>query len=87
MRRSEGVVSGERIAREVELDDVRRAAAACREALSPAAEWDWDVLAGDLEWSCRRTLDHMGDALIFYAGQLATQATERVPRARNGDAV
>jgi uncharacterized protein (TIGR03083 family) len=80
-------VSGERIAREVELDDVRRAAAACREALGPAADRDWEVLAGDLEWSCRRTLDHVGDALIIYAGQLATRATERVPRARNGDAV
>jgi uncharacterized protein (TIGR03083 family) len=32
------------------------------------------VFAGDLAWDCRRTLDHIADALFFYAASLATRA-------------
>jgi uncharacterized protein (TIGR03083 family) len=79
-------MQGDVVARELTPDDLRRAAAACREALGPLAGADWAVPAGDLEWSCRKTVDHVADALIFYAGQLALRATARVPRARSGDA-
>ncbi len=41
--------------------------------------------AGDLEWSCRRTLDHVADALVFSSAHLATRATARLPRVRDGD--
>lgn len=40
--------------------------------LRTAAGRDWDgVKAGRLEWSCRRTAEHMAGDLIAYAGQLA----------------
>ena len=66
-------------------DDLLLAATACREALTPALAADWTVPAGDLDWDCRRTLDHVADALAFYAVHLATRATARRTPARNGD--
>lgn len=57
-------------------DDLLAAAAVAHAALAPALDRDWSVRAGDLEWSCRRTLDHIVDALIHYAGNLATRSTE-----------
>ena len=66
-------------------DDLRAAAALCREALTPALGDDWSVPAGDLTWDCRRTLDHVVDALAFYAAHLATRATARLPDVRDGD--
>jgi hypothetical protein len=33
-------------------------------------ERDWRVPAGDLEWDCRETIEHMADDLFAYAGQL-----------------
>jgi hypothetical protein len=58
-------------------DDLLAAAAVSRAALESALDRDWSVRAGDLEWSCRQTLDHIVDALIYYAGNLATRSTER----------
>jgi hypothetical protein len=66
-------------------DDLATAARLCRLALEPALERDWGVRAGDLEWDCRRTLDHIADTLFFYAALLATRATARIPPPRNGD--
>jgi hypothetical protein len=39
-------------------EDVRETASACRRALKPFLDLDWDRSAGDLEWSCRTTLAH-----------------------------
>jgi hypothetical protein len=69
----------------VSPDDVMNAAASCRAALAPALGDDWTVDAGDLEWDCRRTLDHISDSLFFYAASLATRATGRLSPPRNGD--
>lgn len=69
----------------VRPDDLRRAAALGRAALEPALDRDWTTLAREMEWSCRQTLDHLPDALLFYAANLATAATERRPHPRNGD--
>ena len=66
-------------------DDLIWAATVCRDALTPALDADWSVVAGDLTWDCRRTLDHVPDTLVFYAGPLATRATARVTPLRNGD--
>lgn len=66
-------------------DDLIRAAVACRGALEPGLDRDWSVPAGDLEWSCRRTLDHVADTHLFYAAHLATRATARLVPPRNGD--
>ena len=40
------------------------------DALSGVLERDWRVPAGDLEWDCRETIEHMADDLFAYAGQL-----------------
>ncbi|MEA2595442.1 MAG: hypothetical protein QOF01_1911 [Thermomicrobiales bacterium] len=66
-------------------DDLLAAAATCCAALEPVLDRDWEVRAGDLEWSCRRTLDHIADALLLYTTHLATRATARRPPPRNGD--
>ena len=65
-------------------EDVRAAAAACKEALSNLVDLDWSGRAGDLDWSCRQTLEHIPNAQIFYASQLATTAKGRLPRASGG---
>jgi hypothetical protein len=65
-------------------DDIRDTARLCREALAPALEADWNAPAGTLTWTCRRTLDHIGDALCLYAAHLAARAQERLPIARDG---
>ena len=66
-------------------DDLLLTATICREALTPALAGDWRVAAGDLDWDCRRTLDHIADTLAFYAVHLATRATTRQIPPRNGD--
>ena len=65
-------------------DDLRRAVAVAAETLAPAASADWSVGAGDLEWSCRETLDHNIDGLLWYAANLATLSTERRADVRDG---
>lgn len=65
--------------------DLITAAGICRETLHPALDRDWSAKAGDLEWDCRRTLDHVVDTLLFYAVYLASRATERLAPPRNGD--
>jgi hypothetical protein len=47
--------------------DLMTAARVCRETLAPALDRDWSGPAGDLEWDCRRTLDHIVDTLFLYA--------------------
>ena len=66
-------------------EDVRAAAAACREALSGVVDLDWSGRAGELDWTCRQTLEHIPSAQIFYASQLALAAKERLPMARGGE--
>lgn len=66
-------------------DDLRAAATLCVQTLEPAAGQDWSVNAGDLEWSCRKTVDHVVDALLYYATHLATGSLERRPAIRSGD--
>ena len=69
----------------VSPDDVRSAAAVCREALSELVDLDWSVRAGELDWSCRQTLEHIPNTQLFYASQLALAATDRLPRAIGGE--
>ena len=66
-------------------EDLLIAASVSRAALAPALDRDWSLLAGDLEWDCRRTLDHIVDSLFLYAAYLACRATERLAPPRNGD--
>lgn len=66
-------------------DDLTSAAEASRAALEPHLDADWSVPAGDLRWDCRRTVDHVADALLLYAVHLATRATARLRPLRDGD--
>ena len=49
-------------------DDVLAAAAGAVAALAPGG--DWSAAAGDLEWTCGETVEHVADDLVFYAMQL-----------------
>jgi hypothetical protein len=66
-------------------EDVRIAAMACRGALSDLVDLDWSTRAGELDWSCRQTLEHIPMTNLFYASQLALTADERLPRASGGE--
>jgi uncharacterized protein (TIGR03083 family) len=57
--------------------DVLVAVSSVADALDAAAASDsgWDNPAGDIEWSCRRTLAHMADCLVWYAANLARRST------------
>ena len=43
-------------------------------SLTSVADRNWSVAAGDLEWSCWQTLDHLVDCVLSYALQLAGRA-------------
>jgi hypothetical protein len=66
-------------------DDLPAAAALCRDTVTPWLDRDWEVPAGDLAWSCRRTLNHIVDTQLFLAGNAARRATERVLPVRSDD--
>lgn len=70
---------------ELRPQDVQDAAALCQSTLHTALDRDWSAPAGDLEWDCRRTLDHIVDSLTLYACYLASRATARMSPPRNGD--
>ena len=65
--------------------DIHLAVATCRETLLPAADRDWSGPAGSLDWDCRATLDHIGDAIAYYVSQLAACSPTQRRRFRNGD--
>src|SRR6266849_7776581 len=83
--REEGSMASVSPAREVGHEDLLAAAAAVCAALAAARDADWTVPAGELEWSCHRTLQHMAETQLFYATHLACRATERRPSLRAGD--
>ncbi|MBG0562425.1 maleylpyruvate isomerase N-terminal domain-containing protein [Actinoplanes aureus] len=57
-------------------DHVEAAKTAMLAALTPAAEADWGVAAGTLEWSCRETAAHIAHDLLAYATQLTARADD-----------
>ncbi|MFI5698324.1 maleylpyruvate isomerase N-terminal domain-containing protein [Kribbella sp. NPDC051586] len=50
------------------------------DALRPAVEADWDVPAGSIEWTCRATAEHIGQAHLHWASQLAVRARTKYVR-------
>ena len=64
-------------------DDARVAARWSYELLEPMSGADWTRRAGDLDWDCRHTLEHLVYALDHYSLFLATPSPENPPRARN----
>jgi hypothetical protein len=61
----------------VAADDVREVVAAAVGALYSRRDSDWSVPAGDLEWTCWETAEHIADDLFAYAAQLAGGVTHR----------
>ncbi|MFI1015023.1 maleylpyruvate isomerase N-terminal domain-containing protein [Streptomyces sp. NPDC020965] len=53
------------------------ATARCLGALAAGSAEDWSRPAGDVDWSCRRTLDHLALGLVGYAGLLVARPTDR----------
>ncbi|MET8246056.1 GNAT family N-acetyltransferase [Streptomyces sp. NPDC005202] len=62
-------------------EQVEEAVAGAVALLRTVTDRDWEkVRAGRMEWSCRRTAEHIASDLIAYAGQLAGRAqTAYVP--------
>ncbi|MFC9845914.1 GNAT family N-acetyltransferase [Streptomyces sp. NPDC060223] len=61
-------------------DQVSEAVAGSAALLRTVTGRDWEgVNAGRLDWSCRRTAEHICLDLIVYAGRLAVRAPGRVP--------
>ena len=54
-------------------DLVTEATSEMRRALGDSLNSDWNVLAADLEWSCRGTAAHVADDLFSYASQVLAQ--------------
>ncbi len=59
----------------VTADDVLVAVAGAVDALTPGG--DWSARAGDLEWTCWETVEHIADDLVYYAMQLGVPAYGR----------
>jgi hypothetical protein len=50
--------------------DVRAAVHLACDTLAGAVDRDWRVPAGELDWDCWETVEHIADDLFAYAGQL-----------------
>ena len=62
--------------------DVRAAVYLAADTLATVVERDWRVPAGDLDWDCWETVEHIADDLFAYASQLGPRrpsVTEPVP--------
>ena len=46
----------------------------------------WDAISSDIEWTVRRTVDHLADTMLLYSAYVARRARDRVFPPRNGDA-
>lgn len=68
-------------------DDLAVAVRHFMTTLAPALDRDWSVPAGSLEMSCRDVLDHLANALAYYAGQVATSTPVRLTPIRDGEAM
>lgn len=68
----------------VPADVVLAAAALAPLASVPDDDVRWSTLAPPTTWTAVHTIEHIGNALLFYAGQIARRATRRLPVLRNG---
>jgi hypothetical protein len=60
----------------IDADDVTLATGFLRESLSPAPADRWGNPAGELDWDCWETVEHIADDLFAYAAQLAPSTPE-----------
>lgn len=59
-----------------DASDIQQAVETMTSLLVPAADADWTVPAGDLEWSCWQTAAHVAHDLLAYACQLTAGAQD-----------
>ena len=64
----------------VTAGDLDAAVSGVVSVLRPATSRDWSVRAGDVDWDCWHTAEHIGDCLLSYAAQLAARPTGRYVR-------
>ncbi|MFK4065831.1 GNAT family N-acetyltransferase [Streptomyces sp. NPDC029674] len=57
-------------------DRIDEAVAHAAKVLRAAADRDWSVKAGGLDWSCLKTAEHITGDFVAYAGQLTGRATD-----------
>lgn len=67
----------------MEPDELIEVAALCEAELRPLDDRDWSVRAGELDWSCRDTLEHL--CSLAYPSVLATRSTSFRPVALRVD--
>lgn len=75
---------GETATVELVPDDVNTALEWVTDITCDLQAWQWTDAPLD-DWSPRRTLDHLVDALLLYSAYVATRATDRITPPRNGD--
>jgi hypothetical protein len=61
-------------------DDLDTAVTCVVDALRPTVDQDWSAPAGSLDWSCRTTAEHIAQAHLHWATQLAVAAQTKYVR-------
>lgn len=65
--------------------DVTTAAVALSTLIAVADDAaEWSTIAAPTQWTATRTIEHVSDALLFYAGQIASRARKPLPVLRDG---
>lgn len=70
---------------ELATNDLMQSAEWAAERWSALPGHRWDAADTMVEWTPRRTLDHLVDAMLLYSAYVATRARSRVSPPRNGD--
>ncbi|MEV4597173.1 hypothetical protein AB0K15_07205 [Amycolatopsis sp. NPDC049253] len=60
--------------------DLGRALESVENTLRPTVARDWTRNAGELDWDCRQTAEHVGDVLLSYAAQVVSRPQDHYVR-------